>query len=59
MEYEGINESWENFKESIQSSNYMQRLSLKKDEEFFREGYIRGFEKREQKQHLIDLSNEK
>ena len=44
MEYKEINESWENFKSSIQSSNYMQRLSLKRDEELFREGYMRGYE---------------
>lgn len=44
MEYKEINESWEDFKSSIQSSNYMQRLSLKRDEELFREGYLRGYE---------------
>ena len=44
MEYKKINESWEEYKEQIQSSNYMQRLSLKRDEELFREGYMRGYE---------------
>jgi hypothetical protein len=29
MEYKGINESWKEYLETIQSSKYMQRLSLK------------------------------
>jgi hypothetical protein len=44
MEYSGINESWEEYLETVQSSKYMQRLSLKEDERLFREGYQKGFE---------------
>ena len=44
MEYKQINEAWLEHLETIQSSNYMQRLSLKRDEELFREGYMRGYE---------------
>jgi hypothetical protein len=45
MEYKGINESWKEYLETVQSSKYMQRLSLKEDERLFREGYQKGFEK--------------
>ena len=32
MEYVGINEAWLGHLETLQSSKYMQRLSLKEDE---------------------------
>jgi hypothetical protein len=59
MEYININEEWEKYKETLQQSAYMDRLNIKQRELDFMEGYMRGFEKREQKQHLIDLTNEK
>jgi hypothetical protein len=44
MEYKGINESWKEYLETVQSSKYMQRLSLKEDERLFRR-VSKGFEK--------------
>jgi hypothetical protein len=44
MEYKGINEAWEEYKENFQQSVYMQRLSEKQRERDFRQGYMRGFE---------------
>ena len=44
MEYKQINEAWLEHLETLQSSKYMQLLSLKEDEKLFREGYMRGYE---------------
>lgn len=44
MKYKGINESWEEYKKTVQSSAYMQNLSLKEDEKLFMQGYMIGFE---------------
>ena len=57
MEYTGIVEAWEKYLENNQKSVYMQRLSLKEDERLFIEGFKAGFDKREQKQDLVDLSD--
>lgn len=44
MKYKGINEAWEEYTETVQTSAYMQKLSLKEDEKLFMQGYMRGFE---------------
>ena len=53
MEYANINEAWEEYKSQIREPF----ANLKQLERVFRDGYIRGFDKREQKQQLIELSN--
>jgi hypothetical protein len=53
MEYTSINEQWEEYKSQIREP----LANLKQLERVFRDGYIRGFDKREQKQQLIELMN--
>jgi hypothetical protein len=53
MEYTSINEAWEEYKSQIREP----LANLKQLERVFRDGYIRGFDKREQKQQLIELMN--
>ena len=42
MEYK---QAWEEYKETIQSSIYMQKLSLKEDEKIFKAGFDKALEK--------------
>jgi hypothetical protein len=53
MEYKGINEAWDEYKSQIREP----LANLRQLERVFRDGYIRGFDKREQKQQLIELMN--
>jgi hypothetical protein len=53
MEYISINEAWEEYKSQIREP----LANLRQLERVFRDGYIRGFDKREQKQQLIELMN--
>lgn len=53
MEYTSINEAWEEYKSQIREPF----ADLRQLERVFRDGYMRGFDKREQKQQLIELSN--
>ena len=44
MNYIEINKAWEDYKETLQQSAYMERLNIKQRELDFREGYMRGFQ---------------
>lgn len=54
MKYNGIVEDWEEYKETIQSSEYMQRLTLRENERLFMQGYTRGFAMGTKETHSID-----
>lgn len=44
MEYRKSNEAWEEYKETVQTSAYMQKLSLKEDEKLFKAGFEKALE---------------
>ncbi len=44
MEYIGINEEYQDWRETWQDSNFMADLTIRQRERDFREGYMRGFE---------------
>ena len=44
MEYVGINEEYDNYKDSWQDSKFIVELNQRQREKDFREGYRRGFE---------------
>jgi len=44
MRYEKINESWDEYRETLQTSKYMQRLTLKEDEKVYMAGYKAAYE---------------
>jgi hypothetical protein len=44
MEYVGINEEYQDWRETWQDSNFMADLTVRQRERDFREGYMRGFE---------------
>jgi hypothetical protein len=43
MEYIGINEEYQEWRETWQDSNFMADLTIRQRERDFREGYMRGF----------------
>jgi hypothetical protein len=43
MEYIGINEEYQEWRETWQDSNFMSDLTIRQRERDFREGYMRGF----------------
>jgi hypothetical protein len=44
MEYTGINEEYQDWRETWQDSNFISDLTIRQRERDFREGYMRGFE---------------
>ena len=44
MEYTGINEQFEEWRETLQDINFISDLTLRQRERDFREGYKKGFE---------------